>query len=1119
MSLHMDAVDLGWDQEKWLFVTDGWKLKRYKIGLAALEEMLPQQIIVLGTDFEGNRYPQGELEAILKDSELRVAFTSKSGTAGGNTLSRISYNRYDLSGTPLSTDWINVSNFPDYESCLRINGLEFSENGDYLYYLRSEDPELGYVDLSTLTVVPLTGIDMFDHRNSELESDEYGGVGGPPPFNGMYAMAPDGRLGRLELTNTPAAVTWDPDYLQFGLGDVATSFWVDYAPSIVPQFNSDCPNSYHLLTSQTDNFTPYPPDLPVVCCEDLIAYKGYAVNVTAGSTVWAPGGNPFGNTIGDAYVMGDLIVPNGANLTINNMTLRFEAGARLIVEAGAYLFCSGCTLTTACPGRWKGPEVRGNSNLAQTPFSNQGRFQTLNALVENAEVGAFVAKRNGNGGLDPAGYRGIVQSSNTTWKNNVIDVQIPSANGAGWTTWNQTRFQNCDFLTDQGWPDAWLPYAHAWLRDCGVIRFTNCRFRNTNTTFVGQDRGFGVFAASKAGPRVIGNNNPAVSFFEGLWCGVAVAKHRHYWVRNMDFRTSPYGIVDFGPTHGEVTGNTFNIPERGGQGPSPVGLLLYQTANYVVEDNLFQSSAPDANAGIAFWGPSETQNRIYNNNFEHLALGTYVIGDHQDEQNVNVIGLQKLCGDYTDNNVDYGMAFGSAIGGEQGDAFNQLALAGNRFFNTPDCSNNFDMAFVNPQPGSFFNYNRHDDADCDVICEDPLYMADVVPFTGLTFDEALHCAGGFGDGGGINIVNVTADMKAAKTQFESALAQYNGTVNGGKGADLLALINQESPWLSSHALRDSLLANHPLGEEVLLAMIHREEPMNGWHITQVMLQNAVVEGGVVETLRGKELVSPYQMALIEQAQASGNTSIKDVLEDEMHEQGNRHYMAQVNCLRYWMSDTVTTTAEDSILMVLEHGIGTGGRLALLLYHLEGGNWSDMEPIMLEPWYLEHKHTYLRDYVSSMRSAFGDPEQLSIAEIQHFELITGSSDAGSGLCWGTLLELDKWRDLPELDIPSGWRTMSHNGPMVYPLKSTVEFRVDPNPASGTAWVSWDNDMLIDRLSLYGPTGALLAEYRTSDGAALFELTVNDLPAGLYLLRGTSEGVVVGERKLTVVREQR
>ncbi|MEO8066608.1 MAG: hypothetical protein ABI599_02830 [Flavobacteriales bacterium] len=224
-------------------------------------------------------------------------------------------------------------------------------------------------------------------------------------------------------------------------------------------------------------------------------------------------------------------------------------------------------------------------------------------------------------------------------------------------------------------------------------------------------------------------------------------------------------------------------------------------------------------------------------------------------------------------------------------------------------------------------------------------------------------------------------------------------------------------------------------------------------------------------------------------------------------------IAYTNSARYWATDTLDPGAEDSLRLVLEDTVSTGDRMALLLYHLHSGNWTELQSMLQADWYLEGKHAALRDYVGAIRNVYGDVSQLSSTEMQAFEVIANSGDASAGLCWGALLQRDYWRELPELPILSGWKR-DELTQEEHRNDALVDLHVQPNPAVGNVWVTTDTDSGADQLLVYGPFGDLILSRPLAGTNGLIELNTTGWVAGLYLLRATVESIPVAEIKLTI-----
>ena len=73
---------------------------------------------------------------------------------------------------------------------------------------------------------------------------------------------------------------------------------------------------------------------------------------------------------------GNVIVQSGARLTISGCEIQFAPDKKIIIKQGAELFIDNATLDSRCSELWGGIEVWGNSNLPQSPSSNQGAVRT-----------------------------------------------------------------------------------------------------------------------------------------------------------------------------------------------------------------------------------------------------------------------------------------------------------------------------------------------------------------------------------------------------------------------------------------------------------------------------------------------------------------------------------------------------------------------------------------------------------------------------------------------------------------------------------------------------------------------------------------------------------------------
>ncbi|MFH2143317.1 MAG: PKD domain-containing protein, partial [Bacteroidota bacterium] len=107
--------------------------------------------------------------------------------------------------------------------------------------------------------------------------------------------------------------------------------------------------------------------------------------------------NNQNGTLAFETVEGDLIVENGANLTINNAVIRFGPKGRILVKPGGTLYIVSSLLTNLpdpCHQyMWMGVEVHGYENL-DSDDPDQGKVFIRNSTIEHAHIGVLLGARD-----------------------------------------------------------------------------------------------------------------------------------------------------------------------------------------------------------------------------------------------------------------------------------------------------------------------------------------------------------------------------------------------------------------------------------------------------------------------------------------------------------------------------------------------------------------------------------------------------------------------------------------------------------------------------------------------------------------------------------------------------
>ncbi|MDX9751848.1 MAG: hypothetical protein RBT71_12255 [Flavobacteriales bacterium] len=1007
--------------------------------------------------------------------------------------------------------------------------MEFSPNGRYIYFVKSPDhaypnsggpqSNFGYIDLAWQMGDPGTyhaflPIDVPAETRKLVDTQMGINVGPNGTGNALYVIGAEADgywLGAFLDPDNPDPANWQP-----GVVDLSTVAYRTEANSPLTKFklvNRRAVSSTHaaLLATQA-------------CCEDLVLARDRSAVITAEDCdlTWEPGDNAFWNTSAPVHVATELRIATGAHVIANNMEFLFGQDAELVIEAGASLVCTDCLFTTACEGtRWKGIRVEGTSTDPLQAAAHQGVLRITTSTVENAETGVWCARVNEQGYAVPGHFGGYLRAYHCTFRNCITGVHIERyqrTSPAGAVMPHRSNFFNCTFETTAQWPAGAHPYAHAHLFDVQGIKLQQCRFINhVPAQFPALNRGWGVLALM-AGFDVEGSSTPDASLFQDLSIGVVAATGtlRKANVRRSWFRDNIVGAYMMACTAPEVSRSHFFVPGSSAPTLTPAGLTLHQSNTYLVEENNFHGAQMvNGSVGIHFIGDVRAEDRIYNNTFNGLNAGTYVVGRHKgNTPETEMQGLQLFCGDYTDCILDYALGNNTYIKKAQGfygGAVHPLTqLAANRFY--PGLVNGITISTVQPTgpTAPHFNYLRHSVPECDPLNPSD-YYSDIEINAMDEFIKAEACGKGLlphtGGGGGTG----TPAYVLAAAQLNSAQAYFTGTVDTGEREDIIEAIGQDDPWLPSHTLRDYLLARCPLSDAVLLRVIARTEPMDPWHLTQVLLGNARLTPQVLRAVEHSGLLNEYMLAIVQNA--GNGPTVKDLLRQEVELRAMEKARAKVLAFDAIAADSLLAAPHDSLYaMLAAHPDHTD--LYLLASMAQERDQYTLATAWLDSLQAvrDDGHEMLRDLYSMDQALDGDWPQADAGQRAQLATMASAYDPGAAMAWAIRYHLGETYEVPFADLPDGskrltWAPDKAPRPTARPL-----LEAHPNPTTGQSWVVINME-LDDAawLRISDPQGREVRRYRLASGQRLQELDLNGLANGLY----TCE-LLQGEYKLDVVK---
>ncbi|TVR37284.1 MAG: T9SS C-terminal target domain-containing protein, partial [Cryomorphaceae bacterium] len=1104
------ATDVNENNERFVFAQTGdgiWKLVIDENGIYAS----PNDPIVMSELFP--TYPsqswgglRHELEIIrLENGNYRLGLTYPGNSA--QTPYIVAVLELDSNG-----EYINNSGFiypltTSSSSFPIVKGLEFSPSGRYLFFthheVNSSQPAVQYIDYDLQQVFDLNVPNRLDFQYSHIEM----GID-----NRLYFAYSNG-LAALDSVETPDVANWIPNALVFS------------NPASYAGYTSGTNYKAYTLPDQIDgmdySFFPYYPHL----------------DVTVSTTqTWTPGNNPLSNDTSLVRIREELRITSGATLTIKNMRFEFYENARVIIEPGGRLNLDS-TIFTSGPchsDMWLGVEVWGNPGAAQLPFSNQGYLHmTNNSVIEHAYIGALASRRaNEFGLLDMEG--GVIRAYNSRFRNNRVGVHLRDylwTNSTGSIDPNRSYFENCDFLTNSllNRPTV-FPMYHTHLQRVAGVNHRNCSWRNT-ASFDDLEilqRGVGIFAFHSTF-RATGQNEPYEAAHDTLPVSdnvhqcfyrlnggvVTMGQPNHFFtVSNMEFQDNRIGAMVLGNSYETITFNNFKVPETSDDYPgNNYGAYLMNSYLFTVEENHFFGDVQNtAIAGLVVDNscPDDAEdsddilleNEVYRNTFSNLGIGLLVLNDNRDQN--SEVGLQARCNVFESNYyADISLADYSEWRNNQGE-LNPPEAATNNLFSqgTFNCAGIYRDVFVsdlygaNQSPNALtIDYHTFENPDVtkpwahslnpDPQCAQPsLILYDVISGT---LDYETHCRSNFNVGGGgkYGLASIQEKQLLAEQNLASAKLLYDATIDGGDTEDIIHLLqnilNEESAYL-----RDLLMARYPLSRDALMAAIDAAASFDPWHLTQVLIANSRLPGDVYAFLKDNQILSPFFMQFVDDAQLNGNVSLARLLDSEISLRSYEKSQAERDLHRYFLhhADSLDATEWNTYLNSRSE---TYYKLYRLGQHLDLGQTGAAENLLDSLPINSEKKDWLQ-FKINLANADTVTEGDFDTAWDHFY----NNTPARGDVWGWLTahgQLDSIPPIPEVVTLRRQSANKHvdNKPERY-------LQAWPNPTKDRVVLTYPKEAEgLGMVQIFNLDGQLIREFAASD-AGFQEIYVTGWPAG-------------------------
>lgn len=663
------ASKLRADNSRFVFIHDGSaSLYRFKITSTGLQ--YENTIYTNGTEVSGQR---AEVELVqLNSGNYRIACYAHNFGLGNSVF----YADLDPNGNLIPGTSKNYYFNHSGTNSIRVFGLEFSPNGNYLYMTHAVNTNhpnpIEYINVATNVATPLIVSNASQFATSQIELGKDGKI--YFPFNN--------RLATLSNPNTPNAINWNYSAIT----------GINY------QLSSDVSGpgtiSSYTMPDQIDgmNYTDHF-FVNTHCC---LMNRGYdQANAPFTTATWSPGAgsNPFGSVSGTVRIQNELVIPAGVTITMYNMRFEFAPGAKVVIERGTpnvvgggkiHMNNSVFTIDPFCDAdlMWLGVQVYGHSNQNQgtNPWATtlQGVLTIgSGGKIEHALKGATAARYSVNntnpyihGSLVSGYYGGIIVASGASFLNNVYDVELRSyiaPNGAD----NISKFTTCSFLTTSLLHDPTrVPIYHAYLAGVKGVKFLGNTFRNTNPYYYSYTQQGGGIYCSTGGMAVLRNCNGTncttwtPNLFQDLFRGIyaTVNNSSAVYIDYNRFINNFQGITLSSVNDAIMLRNEFQVyrSKAPNQTVGTYGISLSNCTRYKVEENTFTEyhvpaiSAGGNTYGVLVSNSGDQHNEIYRNTFNNIRVGCQaqgVNGEHFNygDTDPSNSGLQFLCNTFNSN--------------------------------------------------------------------------------------------------------------------------------------------------------------------------------------------------------------------------------------------------------------------------------------------------------------------------------------------------------------------------------------------------------------------------------------------------------------------------------------
>lgn len=706
---------------------------------------------------------------------------------------------------------------------------------------------------------------------------------------------------------------------------------------------------------------------------------------------------------------------------------------------------------------------------------------------------------------------------------------------------NRSSIKNCSFIFDNDINttfddtdnDGRMRGITLWRVD--GIPIVNCSFQNQILGYInfGTGEGMGIGSinanytveAQYQGPLV--ENGQGLeedydrSLFEGLQYGVYMVNSEELAnckINRADFTDNKVGVYLENSPFSILTRNDFLIDAVGNNSITEEILLIgcgahfNECSYYTIEQNNFEGIPNIArNAGLIIEDSNGKENIVYRNQFNSIHYGVAIYGENHDP-NWDQDGLELKCNDFgqstnptnPNNYCDIYLHSDATIAGLQGSPGPNVSdPAGNRFSEEPMSNTYGHIDILNPN-FSLEKYYHHSQIYTEPIESDYSKTNPentFIPYTQdfscpSTLDDLKFRAEKLGD-----IHSFRSDLELLKTNFETIL-------NGGIKPEIMEVLLDD--FAASSEVHEKLMQGSPyLSDDVLIAAITREIPLNQWHLTEILVWNGKLSRKVLSVFNQVQPLSPYLASLVLN---QNGLSQRFLLELEIKQLKQNLLDLEKSYTQSAFNDSLVHNPYQKVIDLYQNCNDADALRFKISAHIHLKQFEEAEALLLE-YALRHQDNYTAFKQIQIDLEKEGLNWFQMNSLQEEEIIRIANETEVYGCKNAkaILVLTNSITLGAYSMPIAEHQQERRATEEAIERSTPRslMSLSPNPAKEWVYISYELPSVCKQaqLQVHNTLGQQIDVLPITDYKYLYKLNCKNYPPGMYFLTLLVEGVAI------------